>query len=91
MTEFFQGDVWMSIVAMLPAVGGIIGMVITALLTIRKVAIAITELKNSKELQALLAELKAEREENKQLRKMYEKLQVELTRIKPAGYTEDKE
>ena len=91
MTEFFQGDVWMSIVAMLPAVGGIIGMVITALLTIRKVAIAITELKNSKELAALLAELKAEREENKQLRKMYEKLQVELTRIKPAGYTEDKE
>ena len=88
---FFQGEVWMSIVSMLPAVGGILGMVITALLTIKKIAAAITELKNSKELAALIDELKKEREENKQLRKMYEKLQVELTRIKPAGYTEDKE
>lgn len=91
MSEFFSSDLWMSIVSMLPAVGGIVGMVITALLTIKKTAAAITELKNSKELAALLAELKAEREENKQLRKLYTKLELELSRIKPVGHVEDKE
>lgn len=91
MSEFFSSDLWMTIVSMAPAIGGIIGMVITAILSIRKIALAITELKNSNEIRELLNALKAEREENKQLRKMYAKLESELTRIKPVGYTDDKE
>lgn len=91
MTEFFSSDLWMTIVAMMPAIGGILGMVITVILSIKKIAVAIAELKNSNEIKELLDALKAEREENKQLRKMYSKLESELTRIKPAGYTEDKE
>lgn len=91
MSEFFSSDLWMTIMAMAPAIGGIIGMVITALLTIKKIAVAVTELKNSNEVRELLEALKAEREDNKQLKKMYAKLEMELTRIRPVGYTEDKE
>ena len=90
MTELFSnGDIFTAIIAMAPSIGGIIGIVVTCILSIRKVAMMIADFKQSNELKELIATIKAQQAENKQLRKMNEKLLGELTRIQPKGYTDD--
>ena len=84
-------DVWALIVAIAPAVGSVLATVISAVLAIRKVASIISEFRQSNELKQNNAEIKALLEDNKQLKKLNEKLLVELTKIKPAGWCDDKE
>jgi len=84
-------DLWALVVAIAPAVGSVLATVISAILAIKKVAAVISEFRNSNEVKGLVAENKALREDNKHLTKLYEKLLVELTRIKPAGWCDDKE
>lgn len=84
-----SSEIWALFVACAPAVGSIIATVISAILAIRKVATVISEFRNSNEVKGLVAELKTSHEENKQLKKLNEKLLVELTRIKPKGYNDD--
>lgn len=84
-------DVWALIVAIAPAVGSVLATVISAVLAIRKVASVISEFRQSNELKQNNAEIKALLEDNKQLKKLNEKLLVELTKIKPAGWCDDKE
>ena len=84
-------DLWALVVAIAPAVGSVLATVISAVLAIKKVATVISEFRNSNEVKGLVSELKTSHEENKQLKKLNEKLLVELTRIKPAGWCDDKE
>lgn len=84
-------DFWALIVAMAPAIGSVLATVISAILAIKKVAKVIAEFRQSNELKQNNAEIKALLEDNKQLKKMNEKLLVELTRIKPAGWCDNKE
>ena len=84
-------DFWALVVAMAPAVGSVLATVISAILAIKKVASVINEFRQSNELKQNNAEIKALLEDNKQLKKMNEKLLIELTRIKPAGWCDNKE
>lgn len=84
-------EVWALLVAIAPAIGSVLATVISAVLAIRKVANVINEFKQSNELKHNNATINALLEDNKQLKKLNEKLLVELTKIKPAGWCDDKE
>lgn len=86
-----SSEIWALIVAIAPAVGSVLGIVITVLLGIKKFAAEISRLRESSELKELIAINKQQINENKQLRKLNEKLIAELTKIRPVGYTDDKE
>lgn len=88
---FTSSEIWALIVSIVPAVGSVLGIVITVLLGIKKFAAAIDRLRESSELKELIAINKQQIAENKQLRKLNEKLMTELTKIRPVGYTDDKE
>lgn len=84
-----SSEIWALFVACAPAIGSILATVISAVLAIKKVAQVISDFRNSNEVKNLVGELKTSHEENKQLKKLNEKLLVELTRIRPAGYQDD--
>lgn len=90
MSEFFNSELWMAIMAMAPSIGGVLAAVVTALLSIKKVATVIAEFRSSNEMKQLISELKTQSTENRQLKKMNEKLLAELTRIQPMGHVDDK-
>ena len=91
MTEtLFSSEIWTLIVSIAPAVGSVLATVISAVLAIRKVASTIAEFKQSNELKQNNESIRALLEDNRQLKKMNEKLLVELTKIKPAGWCDDK-
>ena len=75
MTDF--NEILSVIIQLAPSIGGVLGIVVTALLSIKKVADLISELKQS-------------HEDNKQLKRSNEKLISEITRIRQVGYTDDK-
>lgn len=84
-------EVWALLVAIAPAIGSVLATVISAILAIKKVASVISEFRQSNELKQNTATINALLEDNKQLKKLNEKLLVELTKIKPAGWCDDKE
>lgn len=84
-------EVWALLVAIAPAIGSVLATVISAVIAIKKVASVISEFKQSNELKQNNATINALLEDNKQLKKLNEKLLVELTKIKPAGWCDDKE
>lgn len=88
---FFSSEIWTLIVSIAPAVGSVLATVISAVMAIRKVASTIAEFKQSNELKQNNKTISALLEDNRQLKKMNEKLLVELTKIKPAGWCDDKE
>jgi cell shape-determining protein MreC len=88
---FFSNEIWTLIVSIAPAVGSVLATVISAVMAIRKVASTIAEFKQSNELKQNNENISALLEDNRQLKKMNEKLLVELTKIKPAGWCDDKE
>ena len=91
MTEtLFSSGIWTLIVSIAPAVGSVLATVISAVLAIRKVASTISEFKQSNELKQNNEIVRALLEDNRQLKKMNEKLLVELTKIKPSGWCDDK-
>lgn len=69
-------SIWM------PSVTAILGIVTTTLLAVSKVKTAIDDLKKTDELAALCKELKAVRDENKELKEQYDILIDEITKIK---------
>lgn len=88
---FFSSEIWTLIVSIAPAVGSVLATVISAVMAIRKVTSTIAEFKQSNELKKNNENISALLEDNRQLKKMNEKLLVELTKIKPAGWCDDKE
>lgn len=88
MTDF--NEILSVIIQLAPSIGGVLGIVVTVLLSIKKVADLISEFKQSNELADLINELKQSHEDNKQLKRSNEKLISEITRIRRVGYTDDK-
>lgn len=91
MEEFMNSEIWQLIVDMLPSVAAVLATVVSAVLAIRKVAVAINEFRQSNELKVNNDRLEELLKDNAKLQSMNERLLVELTRIKPAGWTDDKQ
>lgn len=91
METIMTSELWTLIVAIAPAVGSVLATIISAILAIKKVATTISEFRQSNELKQNNAQIKELLEDNKQLKKMNQKLLTELTKIKPAGWSDDKE
>ena len=89
MEELMNSEVWQIIIDMLPSIGAVLATVISAVLAIRKVALAINEFRQSNELKRNTEKIEALLQDNEQLKQLNQKLLVELTRIKPAGWTDD--
>lgn len=88
---FMNSELWYAIVSIAPSVAAVVATVVSAVLALKKVADVINEFRQSNELKELIAETKRLLEENKALKKMNEKLLVELTRIKPLGWSDSDE
>ena len=68
---------------------GIIGTIVTVILAVKKLTVAVNDLKHNDDLKEVIKCLNIEREESKRLRKMNESLLQELKRIKPLGGVDD--
>lgn len=77
------------LITIAPAVTGVLATVFSVLIAIHKLTTVISELKQTNEMKTLIDDLHTQSEENKQLKKLYEKLLIELTKIRPMGYTDD--
>ena len=78
------------VIAIAPSVAGIVGMIYTFVMAIRKVTSIVNDFKQSNELKKNNEQISALLQDNAQLKKMNEKLLVELTRVRPQGWTDDK-
>lgn len=77
------------IITLAPSIASILGVVISVILAIKKVADTISEFKQSNELKENNELTTKLLKDNEQLKKLNEKLLVELTNIRPFGWTED--
>lgn len=77
------------IITIAPSIASIFGVLISVILTIRKVASTIADFKQSNELKENNELTTKLLKDNEQLKKLNEKLLVELTNIRPFGWTED--
>lgn len=77
------------IVSIAPSVAAVLASVISAVLALKKVATTISEFRQSNELKKNNEQIYQLLQDNKTLKKMNEKLLVELTRIKPKEWTDD--
>ena len=79
------------LVAIAPAVAGVLASVVSVIMGIKKVSTTISEFRQSNELKQNNAQIAELLQDNKQLKKMNEKLLVELTKIKPKGWVDDEQ
>ncbi len=84
-----SSEIWTLLVALLPSLASIGASVLAALLAIKKVVQCIQEFRSSNELKENNETVKKLLQDNEQLKKLNEKLLVELTRIKPLSWTDD--
>lgn len=77
------------IISILPALSGVIATVVSAFLAISKIAKMVREFRQSNELKQNNEAIHQLLVDNQQLKKMNEKLLVELTKIKPKGWVDD--
>ena len=77
------------IVTIAPSIAGIIGMIFSFIVALKKVTSIINDFRQSNELKKNNEQITQLLADNAQLKKMNEKLLVELTRIKPQGWTDD--
>lgn len=82
-------ELWMIICAAFPSITAVLGTIVGLLIALKKFCTAINEFRNSNEIKQLIEQNKQALQDNAQLKKMNEKLIVELTRIKPQGWTDD--
>lgn len=82
-------EIWYVVVSCAPSVAAVLASVISALLAIKKVATTISEFRQSNELKENNEQIKQLLADNKSLKKLNEKLLVELTKIKPKEWTDD--
>lgn len=77
------------IITIAPSVTAIIGIIVSILVSLKRLGGIISEFRQSNEVKGLVSQLKKQSEENAQLKKMNEKLLVELRRIAPKGWVDD--
>ena len=82
-------DIINLIITILPSLGGIIGIVLSVILSIKKISNVISEFRQSNELKENNAKISALLKDNAELKKLNAKLLVELTKIKPNGWCDD--
>lgn len=82
-------DIFNFILTILPSLGGIVGIVVSILLSLQKLTKIINEFRQSNELKQNTERITALLKDNAELKKLNEKLLVELTRIKPEGWCDD--
>lgn len=91
MEEFMNSEIWKLVLDLMPSIAAVLATVVSAILAIRKVAVAISEFRQSNELKVNNERLEALLKDNAKLQAMNEKLLVELRRIRPVGWTDDKQ
>ena len=79
------------LVAIAPAVAGVVASVVSVIMGIKKVSTTISEFRQSNELKQNNEQIAELLKDNKQLKKMNEKLLVELTKIKPKGWVDNEQ
>ena len=72
-----------------PSIGGILGIIISVILSLKELTKIINEFRQSNELKENNAQISALLKDNADLKKLNERLLVEITRIKPAGWCDD--
>lgn len=77
------------ITSIAPSIAAVLASVISAMFAIKKVVSTISDFKQSNELKQNNEKISQLLKDNQTLKKMNEKLLVELTRIKPMGWTDD--
>lgn len=87
--SLMSSEIWTMLVALLPSLASIGASVLAAILAIKKVATVIQEFRQSNELKDATDRVDKLLKDNEQLKKLNEKLLVELTRIKPITWTDD--
>ena len=84
-----SSDILNLIITIAPSIAGILGMIVSFIMAIKKVTSIINDFKQSNELKNNNEQISKLLADNAQLKKLNEKLLVELTRIKPQGWTDD--
>lgn len=77
------------IISIAPSVAAVLASVISAMIAIKKVISTISEFRQSNELKQNNEKINELLKDNKSLKKLNEKLLVELTKIKPKEWTDD--
>ena len=79
------------ILTILPSIGGVIGIIISVILSIRKISSCINEFKQSNALKENNEKISALLKDNATLKEMNQKLLEEITRIRPKGRCDDEQ
>ena len=77
------------LITLAPSIGGILGIIISVILSLKELAKIINEFRQSNELKENNAQISALLKDNADLKKLNERLLVEITRIKPAGWCDN--
>lgn len=84
-----MNEVLQLLITLAPSIGGILGIIISVILSLKELTKIINEFRQSNELKENNAQISALLRDNAELKKLNERLLVEITRIKPAGWCDD--
>lgn len=84
-----SNDILNLIITIAPSIAGILGMIVSFIMAIKKVTSIINDFRQSNELKENNQQISQLLKDNSKLKKLNEKLLVELTRIKPMRWTDD--
>lgn len=84
-----MNEVLQLLITLAPSIGGILGIIISVILSLKELTKIINEFRQSNELKENNAQISALLKDNADLKKLNERLLVEITRIKPAGWCDD--
>ena len=77
------------LITLAPSIGGILGIIVSVILSLKELTKIINEFRQSNELKENNAQISALLKDNEELKKLNVRLLAELTRIKPAGWCDD--
>ena len=84
-----MNDIIQLLITLAPSIGGILGIIVSVILSLKELTKIINEFRQSNELKENNAQISALLKDNADLKKLNERLLVEITRIKPAGWCDD--
>ena len=77
------------IISLLPEIAALVAFIISAIKIVKQISLMIKEFSQSNELKENNIIIKQLLIENEELKSLYQQLLIELTRIKPKGWTDD--
>lgn len=84
-----MNDIIQLLITLAPSIGGILGIIISVILSLKELTKIINEFRQSNELKENNAQISALLKDNAELKKLNERLLIEITKIKPAGWCDD--